>query len=81
MTAKQNEVLDTCEELLREHFSGYILVVHGEDVDDAGSSETKLGWGGGIMLAIGLTEYARHKLKARAWSNDDEREQRERNNI
>lgn len=29
------------------------------------------------MLGLGLTEYARHKLKIKAWSNSDEDKQRD----
>ena len=79
MTTKQNEIVDQCEALIREHFDGYVLVVHAQDVDDDGNSLTQVGWGGGVMLALGLAEYAKHKLKTRVWSNDDERAQREYN--
>lgn len=77
MTDKQSEVTKQVEELLREHFDGYVLTLHCQDVDDEGASETTVLWGGGIMLAHGLAEYAKHKISIRAWSEDDEKESRE----
>lgn len=78
MTEKQKEVMNQVDNLLREHFDGHALCVHMNDVDDTGASETLTSFNGTVMMGIGLAEYMAHKLKKRAWSEEDEREQRER---
>jgi hypothetical protein len=59
MTEAQKEVFERVNELLKEHFEGYLISV--VDENEVGKITT-LQYHGGLLQAIGLARASEHKL-------------------
>jgi hypothetical protein len=59
MTEAQNEVFERVNELLKEHFEGYLISV--VDENEVGRITT-MQYHGGLLQAIGLARASEHKL-------------------
>lgn len=62
MNEKQKQVWDEVQQQLGEHFSGFLLAIVDNDVDDDGRQFTHMTFDGGWMTALGLAEYAKLSL-------------------
>jgi hypothetical protein len=59
MTPAQNEVFTRVNELLKEHFEGYLISV--VDENEVGKITT-MQYHGGLLQAIGLARASEHKM-------------------
>jgi len=65
VTPAQDEALKRISSLVSEHFdSGVVVVTVEHDGTDA-CDRTEVWWRGGLMAAIGMSEYASYVLKRR----------------
>lgn len=69
MTAKQDEVWEKVNELLKEHFDHYIIVMDTE-APDCLDRLFNAEWHGGLTVAIGLVARAEHRLKCKSEVSD-----------
>jgi len=77
MTAAQEEIFTKANELLKEHFEGFLVVCM--DDDDSGRITT-MQYHGGLLQAIGMARAAEFKLMTRqadaiAFRGDNEDEE------
>lgn len=62
MNAAQEKALDQIIIIVREHFSGGIVIVEGESELSDGATDVKTAWHGGHARAVGLCDVAKHSL-------------------
>ncbi len=62
MTDAQKEARAKVRLILDEHFTGWVLVMLGDEDEDNDES-APMSWGGGYALAVGLLEIGREAMK------------------